>query len=359
MIAAVLALLLSAVPPQPGGTAVVFERAAKALSAGDLAAAEQGFLSVLKSEPNSVPALGNLGVTYARMERYTDAIAVYRRALKLIPGQPGLVLNLAIAYVKAGDYAEAKPLLLKLPPTTQTRELLATSELFTGNPAKALDLLDGLPATPEVLFVTGTAHLRLKHSAEAQVAFRQMFESTPAAQAHLLMGRAYADATLFDEALTELKRAVELDPSSMQARLDLAKIYISLRDNESAERELRRISTPEAAYYLGAVLVQEDKNDEAIPILTRSITARPDAWGGYYYLGRAWLQKQQFAKAVPLLEKASRLGPDEQAVWFQLAKAYQANGQPDKAKAARARHTALAEKNRAKESGVIGYTQQQ
>ncbi len=353
MIAAVLLLFVPAVPPQAGGTAVVFERAAKALGAGDLAGAEQGFLAVLKAEPNSVPALGNLGVTYARMERYGDAVRVYERALKLSPDQPGLLLNLSIAHVKNSDYRKAKALLVRLPANPQTRELLATCELFLGDPRKALELLSGLPATPEVLFVTGTAQLRLRHSSEARAAFRQLLESAPPAQAHLLLGQAYADSTLFDEALVELRQAVELDPQSVSARLLLAKTLISLRDNEAAEKELRRIVnvSAEAGYYLGAVLVQQRREDEAIPLLEKSVETRPEAWGGYYYLGRAWMQKEQPGRGVPLLEKASRLGPEEAAVWFQLARAYQATGQTEKAKSARLRYAALTEQNRKKESG--------
>ncbi|MEO0108483.1 MAG: tetratricopeptide repeat protein, partial [candidate division WOR-3 bacterium] len=53
------------------------------LASGDLAAAERGFLSVLKAQPNHVGALGNLGVVYSRMDRAADAITVYQRALKL------------------------------------------------------------------------------------------------------------------------------------------------------------------------------------------------------------------------------------------------------------------------------------
>ena len=359
MITALLGLLILAVPaPQTAGTAVVFERAARALSSGDLSAAEQGFQQVLKAEPNSVPALGNLGVTYSRMERFGDAVKTLQRALKLAPGEPGLLLNLAIAHVKRGDYAAAKPLLAKLQPTVQVRQLSATCEIFTGQPERALKLLDGLPASPEVYFLTGTAHLRLKQKAEAQAAFERLMTVAPAAQVHLLLGRAYADNTLFDEALPELRMAVEADPKSIPARLELAKTLIGMRDNTPAEKELRAIlamnpAQPDAAYYLGGLLVQQGREDESLPLLELSRAAHPDAWGSYYYLGRAWMQKQQPAKAAPLLEKASQLNPDQVAVWFQLARAYQSLGQTEKAKAARQRHQALSEKSLANESQII------
>src|SRR5438132_12955260 len=74
----------------------IFQRAVAALSAGDYASAEQGFRSVLKSEPNNIGALGNLGVVYSRANRLSDAAETYRRALRLAPSDKGLLLNLGL-----------------------------------------------------------------------------------------------------------------------------------------------------------------------------------------------------------------------------------------------------------------------
>jgi protein O-GlcNAc transferase len=342
---AVLLLLLASAPPQPGGAAAAFQRAAAALSAGDYAAAEKGFQEVLKLEPTSVPALGNLGVTYSRQERFSEAVGVYRKALKLAPNEPGLLLNLAIAYVKQEQYAGAKPLLARLPRNNQTRELLATCELFTGNPARALELLDGLH-TPEALFLTGTARLRLKQPDPARAAFAELLASTSPAQAHMLMGRAYLDNGQFDESIAEFRQALDLPA----ARLELAKAQISIRDSEAAEKNLReflqaRPGYPEAVYYLGALLVLMAREDEALPLLEQARAARPDSWGAYYYLGRAYLQKGSAEKALALLERSARLNPDEAAVWFQLARACQTLGRGAEAAKARERFNAIREKS--------------
>src|ERR1035437_861594 len=64
----------------------VFDGAARALAAGDYATAERGFQSVLRAEPRNIPALSNLGVIYSHTNRADQAIAVYRRALQLSPG---------------------------------------------------------------------------------------------------------------------------------------------------------------------------------------------------------------------------------------------------------------------------------
>src|SRR5271155_5745142 len=90
-----LAIALAADPVQDA-----FDRAVAALAAGDYAAAEQGFQSVLKFKPDNAGALGNLGVVYSRTRRYAKAIEVYTKALDTSPSDPSLLLNLSLAYVQ-------------------------------------------------------------------------------------------------------------------------------------------------------------------------------------------------------------------------------------------------------------------
>ena len=51
---------------------------------------------VLKSQPDHIGALGNLGVIYSRSGRTHEAIEVYRRALKLAPNDAPLLVNLGL-----------------------------------------------------------------------------------------------------------------------------------------------------------------------------------------------------------------------------------------------------------------------
>src|SRR5262245_44200030 len=126
-----LAVLSAGLLPGAEPLARIFERASAALAAADYPAAEQGFNEVLKSSPNHIGALGNLGVIYSRTERPDRAIDCYRRALKLSPRDRGLLLNLGLAYLKQEAHTEALPvfrqLLAAYPKDLQARELLATS----------------------------------------------------------------------------------------------------------------------------------------------------------------------------------------------------------------------------------------
>src|SRR5260370_22222339 len=87
----------------------VFNGAVAALLSGDYAVAERGFVKVLEAMPDHIDSMQNLGVVYARTNRLDQAIALYRRALKLNPRNGSVLLNLGLACIKQGFYAEALP----------------------------------------------------------------------------------------------------------------------------------------------------------------------------------------------------------------------------------------------------------
>ena len=339
----------------------MFDKAASALAHEDYAGAESGFKTVLRTQPGSVAALGNLGVVYSRTRRYPQAIDVYRRALKLAPNDAGLLTNLGLAYLKQERYTLAAPLFERLavdPANGQAAELLATCRLSTGQTEAAARLLEPLrnanPTNAGVLYMLGVAYVRMKRPDDARQAFASMMQAVQPAQANFLMGKASYETGAFQEAAAYFQKTIEADPAFPGIHRELGKTFLSLRDNEGAEKELRRAgaSDDEALYYLGGKLAKERK-PEAISLLTRSLELRPDAWGALYYLGRAYLDQGSEAKAVTVLERAASLQPDEPAIHYQLARAYKLTGKPAEAKAALARVQQLKAKSLKSEMDVL------
>lgn len=339
----VVPLLWVQAPP----TAQVFESAARALAAGDYPAAQRGFEEVLRREPANIGALGNLGVLYSRQDQPWKAVSVYERALKLAPGEPGLMLNLGLAYLKLDDFAHARPLFAKLaaqpgPRQAQVRELLAIAQLETGELAPAVASLEALAAasapSPGVLHFLALGYVKQGKRDQAAAVIQRLYDSLPAPRAHYLEGRIWYDAALFEKALESFQKAAALEPALPGLALETGKTQISLRNAAEAERYLRAAlaATPdstEALYFLGALLVQNGKPEEGSPLLARVTQARPDLWGTYYYLGKAELSAGRAAVAVTLLEKAAQRAPTDTAVTYQLARALQASGRAADAKA--------------------------
>jgi tetratricopeptide (TPR) repeat protein len=342
----VLRLALALSQGQAVSTGTIFADAARALSSGDLAAASRGFEQVLAREPNNLGALGNLGVVYSRSGQPVKAIAMYRRALQIAPDHPGLLLNLALAYLKLDDHAAAKPLLAKLltlnpPDRSQAQELLAICQIQTNELVPALQALQHLaqsPApSPGVLHFLSLAYLKNNQRDLAIGTLARLYDSLPAARAHFLEGRVWYDAALFDSALEAYDKAYALDAKLPSLALELGKTHISLRNSSDAETFLRAALAQdpgdiEASYFLGALLVQNGQHAEGAPLLETVKATRPSLWGTHYYLGKAKLALNQPKAAIPLLQQAAKLSPNESPVQYQLARAYQAAGRALEAK---------------------------
>jgi Flp pilus assembly protein TadD len=139
----------------------LFESASRALRNGDYAGAEAGFPRVLQAEPNNLGAVGNLGVVYSRTLRYAKAIEIYRRALNLSPREPGILLNLGLAYLKQDDY-------------------LGKAKLKLGDASAAVTLLQQAaqlnPDDPSVFYLLASGLKALGRTEEAEVALRRVTE---------------------------------------------------------------------------------------------------------------------------------------------------------------------------------------
>jgi Flp pilus assembly protein TadD len=342
----------------------VFQAAEQALRSGDLTGAERGFREFLKIKPDHAGALGNLGVVYSRMGRYQDAISTYEQARKLAPDSPDLNLNLGLAWLKQDDHRAARAALERAavirPNHAQTRELLATTQMFTGDVDRAVATLESLPLSTGVQYLLSIGYLKQSKRQKALESITRLFETLAPSQAHLLAGRAYYESSLFEKAQAELIKARDLDPSLPGVWRELGKTHVSLRRSEEARASLRKAvelqpDDMEAVYFLGALLVQEGAAKDGVPLLERARAARPASWGPWYYLGKAALSSGEPARAVELLMRAAELHPYESPVFYQLARALKSAGRDEESRVTLKKYSELRakEQTRAAEALVL------
>lgn len=334
----------------------LFEQAAAALQGGDLSSAEAGFNEFLKLQPAHVAALGNLGVVYSRQGFPAKAAVVWEKALRSAPRDAGIRTNLGLAYLRLEAYSKAKAALAPVE-TPQARELYANSLLYLGEPAQAEQILQGLTQSPGAIYSLAVAQLKQgKRPAAAMTMERLLDAALSKDKAGFLRGKAYYESGLFDDALTAFNTVQGREPG---LPLEKGKVYVSLRRAEEAERELRAAvaETPndsEANYFLGALLVQQDRAAEGLPYLETAHKSRPEFWGTDYYLGRAHFQSRSYADAIRHLESARAKRSSEPQIDYQLSRAYQSAGRPADARAALARYRAAqANQRKAEEQALV------
>jgi Tfp pilus assembly protein PilF len=113
--------------------------------------------------------------------------------------------------------------------------------------------------------------------------YKESIEIYPTAEAHTFLGWTYSFQGKLDEAITECKKAIEVDP-------DFGNPYNDI----------------------GAYLIEKEEYDSAIEWLERAIQAR--RYESYHYphynLGRVYMAKGMMKRALDEFEQAIAIAPD-------------------------------------------------
>jgi tetratricopeptide (TPR) repeat protein len=286
-----------------------FDQAITALSAGNYAAAESGFLNVLRVAPNHLATLQNLGVVYARTGRADQAIAIYRRALELSPHDRSVQLNLGLTYMRINSYDDAMAVFQTM-----------AQEDPTSRPVRDIHLL--YPLCDGFLKQSPTEERRRELAGF-------LAHLTPAAASLVRCKILYAGERL-DEAGNQCRRVLEIDPQFPGARVALARVLVAQQSPETAKELTAALrenpDDPEDLYDLGLALAVDGRTAEAAHCLERATALNPGFWGAYFELGKLRLRLGQAAAAVPLLQHAAELNPTSFSLFYELARALNATG---------------------------------
>jgi tetratricopeptide (TPR) repeat protein len=264
--------------------------AALALESRGLAAAytgDEAFWSFAAARnPEAWIAHDNLGMALYGRGDVDGAIAQYREALRINPGDDAVHVNLGNALARTGRPLEAEAEYREAvrirPDDTDARTDLGNLALAAGRFADAVREYEAVlrlrPADREVLRACAEARYR--------------------------GGNALGNAGRIAEAVAEYSEALRLWPEHLQARANLGLAYS-----------------------------EEGRTAEAVAELEKAVRAKPDAAEAQAYLGLALVRAGRPAEAVPHYEAALKRDPDSADLHYNLAVALRAAGRPDEARA--------------------------
>jgi arylsulfatase A-like enzyme/Flp pilus assembly protein TadD len=171
--------------------------------------------SVIKTEPNSVPAHYLQGLDYYRLQMFAEAVDELQKTVQLSPDYALAFFNLGMAQAHAGQIDAA---IATLQRTLQ---------------------LDG--TNFEAAYNLGVAFIQKRQLEPAVVAFRQSVTTNPDfARGHRALGDTLLYQGKLDDAITELRRAVELAPQESVMHEALAKALTAKGLTAEAVEETRR-----------------------------------------------------------------------------------------------------------------------
>jgi tetratricopeptide (TPR) repeat protein len=290
--------------------------------AGDLLGAIQNYLVALQIAPDRADIRSNLGAAYVGLGRFSEAIEEYTTALAR-HDDPSIRLNLALALYKAGRSNDAIPEFQRVldadPQNRQAPILLADCLLQAGRDREVIELLSPRePMYPDDLayaYVLGTALLKQDDTARGQVLIDRIFSKGDSAEGHLLMGIAHLNKRDYQNAVTELGRAVVLKPSLPTAQSLYGRALLGSGDREKAVRAFKSALEQqpddfEANLQLGALYRLDQKFDPALLYLRRAAAVRPDDIAVRHTMAATYLGLGDAEKALTLLEGVTKDVPD-------------------------------------------------
>ena len=356
--AAALLLLLQAPAPPPAlaapDPAALFAEAVRLQQQGDVAGAAAAYEKALATGLDHPALRSNLGAAYAALGRYDDAIDQYRRALEKDGANVAIRRNLALAFYKTGrmeDAArEAEAVALAQPESEAARLLLADCLFRLGQTKRVVDLLQPLAGRSAqdraVSYLLGMALIAEGRMGDAQAAIdRVLRDDAPEAQVFLAM--MYLRDSDCAKAEPLIRRALDANPKLPLANFlngqclmdDKRSVWNGASEGFKAELAVDP-NHFEANLYLGDLLREGGRHEEALPYLERARRLRADNLGAQFSLGAAYVALGRTAEALPLLEAVAKAAPDHLQTHLQLAIVYTrlgraADAQREKAAVAR------------------------
>jgi tetratricopeptide (TPR) repeat protein len=261
------------------------------------------------SEDESLQAYREQAEALVDQQQFREAVTVYQQIVQLDPKDDEAYYQLALLHLVMGepeDIQLAHQALLKVVKLKGARSdahlKLAYLYIYGGEPAKAR------------LHVEAILLKEPTHS-----------------EAHLIRGVSFIREKRLQNGITEFRKAIESDPQSDTAYLELARAYALQRDfaaSESILRERLHINSQsiETIIALGDVCAAAGKDAEAVTEYLRGLEIDGKRSDLYSRLAEVRLRQRRFNEAEGYYRRWAEAVPDDAQAHAALAQFYRSKG---------------------------------
>jgi len=213
------------------------------LSRDDYSRALPFFERAAELDSNYAEAWYQAGFTYGALGRHQDALKASKQAAKLRPEWPETFVNIGASSFALGDFkeaAEAYKTAIRLDddnPETQYAYGLTLNKLNKPD-EEILAYRRAIAIKPDhasALEKLGQAYFKKKRWNDAIATFDQLLIYKPESKNYNFLGESYFELEKFDDALTAFNNAVGYDADFDQARYNLGRTYVKLKNSAMAQ----------------------------------------------------------------------------------------------------------------------------
>jgi arylsulfatase A-like enzyme/tetratricopeptide (TPR) repeat protein len=252
---------------------------------------------------------------FLKLNRIEEAIEECKEALEIDPEYEAAIFSLAHAYKRLKKYEEA---------ITGYQRLMQ------------LDPRDHKPA-----YNLGEIYMKMDDIDKAIFYLQKAIELEPerSSMAHNLLGSAYLEKKMLEQAEAEFNKALEMRLHIPDGHFNLALVYEERNDLRKAVEEYKReIELHPAAYpahfNLAKLYVKTGNIQKGIEHFKEAIKHKKDFANGYLFLAKAYMDMgENFDEAIQLSKMGLKLAPESEyapLAHFILADIYNRRGQTDK-----------------------------
>jgi tetratricopeptide (TPR) repeat protein len=260
--------------------------------------AKTSFALVVQQEPNNASAHYGLGQIDLSKRNYAAAVEHFEKALELVPGANRIHYPLALAYRGLRNTEKAEAHLAQQ----------GTVGLRVSDPL--LDRLAELVQGARIHMMRGKLALEAKRYVDAAGEFRKAIEAQPeSVPAYVNLGTTLTQLGDLKGAAEQFEKALRLEPSNLTAHFNLAILFANDNQHEQAVAHLHAVLTTnpndlDARLFLARELEKAGVVDEALREYSR--VAEADSNNEVAVIKRAELlqSKGESKLALDGLEKA-------------------------------------------------------
>lgn len=275
------------------------------------------------------------GDGYMTQKQYSSAAIEYRNALKLDPHYSDAYYHLGKAYLALfQDDSLHKP-------GAAQQDLQGAYKAFSSAVSSDPNQLDARVALAELIM---SAHAQKQYYAATDDMNYVLKQDPKNAEAHRVLGALLLAQKQYDQAIQEFSKAAALAPSNPDAYIGIAATNIAMHrgDNpddrhlDDAESNLKKAvevdpHAVQAYLRLADLYVQEKKPDQAEETVQASINVNPSVVGLYDELSKFYLGQNSPSKAEQVLQSGIKANPSATQLYEDLAQFYFAQKNPAQA----------------------------
>ena len=275
------------------------------LEDGNLEAAREMFEKANELDPQWTSALSDLGVVHFNLGNPLSALQCFDQAVNIDPSQAHLHSNRGNVLTFLGRYDEALD------------AHLAAINLEPQNP---------------ILYINFSATLEEINDIEnllwVMQRLKDLLPQSKKAICSLKIALILNETEKSDEALSELKGAVLLDPGNKKIAAALKKFYFAhklyahLIDFIVERSKKGCMKCSQECFDVGNMILREGNLDGALNAYEEAIKLKDDWADPHHNLGIVYYRKHNHKKALELFQQALILQPDDPSTYLNIAMAY-------------------------------------